>query len=543
MASAPQPDPGVHPVVCNALRVSLSAKEYKILHDYVRNSSSLQGKLPSPAKFEAITRSKNKYNEAAMRGSLRVFLASGALMKLVDFVIGRIQKNPALKKPRTSLLHSPNFRLSLSLSLMVLLHRLLHRFFIRLRSNLRTDEAQPFRERNPRVSKALTSRYAPAVGASLAGLALGICTQNQLRITVAIFAATRGLESVYNVMDEKGWLVNRPWWFGSWLLMPASLAQLVHAFVFDREATPKWFGNLILKYSPSYIHDRPDALPVQFSWPEKDEIVDSIASIAKLRWPTFVSPILHPATPNVLPSGLTSISPITGSAHPSIAHLSCALLHPSSPSCGTALIHHLLLSISALARLFTALTFARSLLNLKAWLNHPISAVNALSKQVITQTAVLSAAIGTTWGTVCLWNNILPRSILPTQRFYLSGALAGIPFAFLGNNNRSIFLYFFRQAVDSAWKAGVKRGLWNGWRGGEVWLFVVAWAVLGSSMDCRPNSVQGPSARKLLAWMRGEGFVDPIEKRRRRAATGPASGSGNGAETGVGAGIGTGSSA
>lgn len=125
------------------------------------------------------------------------------------------------------------------MSLMVLLHRLLHRFFIKLRINLRNDEAKPFRERNPRISKALTSRYAPAVGASLAGLSLGICTQNQLRMTVAIYTATRGLEAAYNVMDEKGWFENRPWWFGSWLLMPASLAQLFHAFVFDREATPK----------------------------------------------------------------------------------------------------------------------------------------------------------------------------------------------------------------------------------------------------------------------------------------------------------------
>ncbi|KAL4871924.1 hypothetical protein BDV12DRAFT_194061 [Aspergillus spectabilis] len=519
MAAASQPDPGVHLIVRNALRVSLSAKEYKILHDYLQNSPSLQSKLPSPARFETITRSKSKYNEAAVRASLRVFLASGALMKLVDFVIGRIQKGPAQKKPRTTLLRSPNFRLSLSLSLMVLLHRLLHRFFVRLRSNLRTDEAQPFRERNPRISKALTSRYAPAVGASLAGLTLGICTQNQLRMTVAIFAATRGLESVYNVMDEKGWLKNRPWWFGSWLLMPASLAQLFHAFVFDRETTPKWLGNVILKYSPSYFHGRPDTLPAQFPWPEKDEVVDSIASIAKLRWPAFVSPILHPATPNVLPSGLKSISPITGPAHPSIPHLSCALLHPSSPSCGTALTHHLLLSVSALARLFTMITLARSLLNLKAWLNHPISTVNGLSKQVITQTAVLSAALGSAWGSLCLWNAAFPRSVLPTQRFYLSGALAGVPFAFLGNNSRGLFLYFFRLAVDSAWKAGVKRGLWKGGRAGEVWLFVVAWAVLGSSLECRPNSVQGPAARKVLAWMRGEGFVDPIEKRRRRSST------------------------
>jgi hypothetical protein len=63
--------------------------------------------------------------------------------------------------------------------------------------------------------------------------------ESQLRITLAIYTATRGLEFLYNALEEKGWFANRPWWFGSWLLMPVSCAQLFHAFVFDREAVPK----------------------------------------------------------------------------------------------------------------------------------------------------------------------------------------------------------------------------------------------------------------------------------------------------------------
>lgn len=110
---------------------------------------------------------------------------------------------------------------------------------IRLRSNLRTDDARPFRERNPRVSSALTSAYAPAIGASLAGFALGIAPQEQLRLTATIYTATRSLEFLFNALDSKGWLDQRPWWFGSWLLMPVSCAQLFHAFVFDRETAPK----------------------------------------------------------------------------------------------------------------------------------------------------------------------------------------------------------------------------------------------------------------------------------------------------------------
>ncbi|KAL3435876.1 hypothetical protein BDV09DRAFT_62951 [Aspergillus tetrazonus] len=518
MPPAPQPDPGVNPVLRNALAISLSAKEYRALHDHVQLYPSIQSKLLTPARFEAITRSKNKYNEAAVRSALRVFLGSGVALKILKFIAGRISKVPVETKDRTSLLRSAIFRISAALSLMVLLHRLLHRFFVRLRANLRTDEAAPFRERNPRVSKALTSRYAPAVGASLAGLALGICTSDQLRMTLAIYTATRGLEAVYNVMDEKGWLKNKPRWFGSWLLMPVSLAQLFHAFVFDREAMPKWMAAAILKLSPTYIHARPATLPLVFAWPEREAIVDSLAVIAKLRWPAFVSPILHPASPNVLPTGLQFISPITGPAHPSIPNLSCALLHPSSPSCGTAFTHHLLTSVSALGRFFTLVAFARSALDVRGWLTQPITTINELSRHIIASTAVVAAAIGSAWGSLCLWNAVLPRSVFPTQRFYLSGALAGIPFAFLGKgkNSRNVCLYFFRTAVDSVWKAGVKRGLWKGWRGGELWLFVVAWATLGCVLEARPGALQGPGFRKLLAWTRGEGWTDPLEKRRRR---------------------------
>jgi len=131
-------------------------------------------------------------------------------------------------------------------------------------------------------------------------------------------------------------------------------------------------------------------------------------------------------------------------------------------------------------------------------------------------TAVLSAAVGSAWGSVCLLNSTLPRSTLPTKRFFVSGALGGLPFMFLGSS-RSIFMYFFRAGVDSAWKTGVKRGLWKGGRGGEVWLFVLSWAVIGSILEAHPSAVQGPSIRKYLAWLRGDGWVDPeVAKRKLR---------------------------
>jgi hypothetical protein len=137
------------------------------------------------------------------------------------------------------LILSPNLRRSISLSLILLLYRLLFRFFSRLRANLLTRNATPFRERNPRVAQSLTSRLAPAIGASLAGFALGVFPGDQLRISIAIYVATRAAEFAYNKFENDGWFRNKPWWWGSWMLMPVATGQLLHAFVFDRDCFPK----------------------------------------------------------------------------------------------------------------------------------------------------------------------------------------------------------------------------------------------------------------------------------------------------------------
>ena len=141
--------------------------------------------------------------------------------------------------PRRSLLSSPNFRLGLSLSSIMFFHRLFHRFFIRLRLHLLKENANQLRVRYPNLFRGLTSRIAPAVGASLAGFALGIYPTDQLRITVAIYMATRALEMLYNAFEKDGYLGRKSWWFGSWMLFPLAQGQLFHAFVFDRDCFPK----------------------------------------------------------------------------------------------------------------------------------------------------------------------------------------------------------------------------------------------------------------------------------------------------------------
>ncbi|OJJ46652.1 hypothetical protein ASPZODRAFT_16407 [Penicilliopsis zonata CBS 506.65] len=530
-SSSPSPSPSYTRA---ALRLIVSAQEYRLIHDRLlsRAPSSVLDHVPSPARFGALVhaKSKDKPLEAALRVSLRVFALSSAALRLVDLV----------KKPSKSN-RATNARLSLSLSLVLFLHRLLYRFLVKLRANLRADEARPFRERNPRVTRALTARSAPAVGASLAGLALVLCPQRDLRRTLAIYTGSRAAEFFYNVADEQGWLGTRPQWVGSWLLMPLACAQLFHALVFDRETTPKWLPALTLRLSPSYIHPRPEGYPVELPWPDQEGVLDSLATIAELKWPDFVSPILHPSTTQTLPAAVQSISPLTGSAHPSLASLSCALLHPALPSCSTAFLHHLLLTGPRLVRLLAVaaalVTVPRVLIKSLA-LPFPTS-VPKLAQRVLAFAATLSTTTGLAWASLCLWTSLLPRSSLATKRFFLSGALAGLPLGlfFRGSSYcRGMAMYLVRAALDSAWRVRDKhhhnkqlqspsrassrtRGL-----PGDVALVVAAWAVIGVILDTYPAAVRGSSLRKALVWMRGDGFKDPVkdkkDKRDKKKALG-----------------------
>jgi hypothetical protein len=155
---------------------------------------------------------------------------------------------PFSSKNRQPFYKSPTFRLSLSVSSILLLYRLLFRFMTRLRAQILDPSAVVFRNRNPKTSAALTSPFAPAVGASLAGLLLGIYPAQQLRVSIAIFALFRALEFGWNLCEEEGLIWGykaggrtkreRPWWFGSWMTQPFVFGQLLHAVVIDRECFP-----------------------------------------------------------------------------------------------------------------------------------------------------------------------------------------------------------------------------------------------------------------------------------------------------------------
>lgn len=83
------------PALRDVLRVCLSAKEYRFLHESViKRAPAVQNKFPSPSRYDVIARPKNRHSEAAIRSSLRVFVGSGIALKLADLLISRFQGAP-----------------------------------------------------------------------------------------------------------------------------------------------------------------------------------------------------------------------------------------------------------------------------------------------------------------------------------------------------------------------------------------------------------------------------------------------------------------
>lgn len=71
-------------------------------------------------------------------------------------------------------------------------------------------------------------------------------------------------------------------------------------------------------------------------------------------------------------------------------------------------------------------------------------------------------------------------------------------------SGRGNFLYMTRLSMDSVWKVGVKRGWWKSLKGGDVWLFVAALAVVNAVYTKDHDAIKGGVVRRVVAGLRGE---------------------------------------
>lgn len=486
-------------------RLVLSPREEQLLRSLLKQHLS-----DAPARDDAKQQvsTKDSYNAAAFRSASRVFITTSLSLKVIGSVLDRVtaRTQARLKRPqppRRQLVASKT-RLALSLSTLLLLHRVLFRVFSKLRLQLLHEKVRDIQQRYPRIYAALTSRLAPAIGASLSGLALGIYPSDQLRMTMGIYVASRALEIGYSALAEAGYMRRNP--FGSWVLFALAQGQLLHAFVFDRDCFPEAYGSFILQNTPEYIQRRPENLSSKVTWPNSNQITDAIAEIARLRWPPFVSPILHPKVANALPASINPVvAPITSRAHPMLQHLSCALIHPQEISCFMAYLRQILLSFPKIAKFFTMYYGAFSVLRIRAFIKMPVQELDKLAKKILKTTAAITGAIGASWGTICLFQWLLPRKFIPQFRFFLGGLIGG-SFQLLdpGPIGHGNSMYAARTSVDSLWKVGVKRRWWRPVKGGDVYLFVAALAVINVCFDLGRESVKKDRSMMLIKVLRGE---------------------------------------
>ncbi|OQN95412.1 hypothetical protein B0A48_18427 [Cryoendolithus antarcticus] len=340
----------------------------------------------------------------------------------------------------------------------------------------------------------------------LAGRRGVVAPPKPLRMTIAIYVFSRSLEFGYNALEEGRyiWTNGKPKWFGSWLIMPFACGQLLHAFVLDRDCFPESYGKFILQRSPEYIQLRPTGYPGNRPWPSTFDIVDALASLSDLKWPAFVSPILFPDLKAMLPPALAKVSSITSPAHPGIKHTSCAVLHPSDPSCTRTYFKYFTSAFPSVVKFFTLIYGAFALLAYKALLKDPLPFLNRLSARILRISVFITGAIGTSWGSICLFNHLLPRAFLPTQRWFLGGFLGGL-WAFVARQKeRGNFLYSLRVSIDSLWKVGRKRRWWKGVKNGDVLVFVASLALMNVVYEARAGAVKGAVVVKGMELMRGD---------------------------------------
>ncbi|KAI7598629.1 hypothetical protein KC343_g16324 [Hortaea werneckii] len=157
---------------------------------------------------------------------------------------------------------------------------------------------------------------------------------------------------------------------------------------------------------------------------------------------------------------------------------------------------------------------AFALLAYKSMLKAPMPFVNRLSERILRMSLFITGAIGTSWGSICLFSNYIPRNTLPTQRWFLGGFLGGL-WAFVARHHeRSNFLYSARLSIDSFYKVGKKRGWWRGLRNGDVMVFVASLALLNCVYEANAGAVKGAIVRKAVSSVRGEGWQDKCAAKR-----------------------------
>jgi hypothetical protein len=81
----------IDPILRNALRYTVSAREYQLLHQYLLSRApAVRRRAPPPRKYDAVVKGADDYNAAAIRASLRLAVLTFSGLKAWELIKGRL---------------------------------------------------------------------------------------------------------------------------------------------------------------------------------------------------------------------------------------------------------------------------------------------------------------------------------------------------------------------------------------------------------------------------------------------------------------------
>ncbi|KAK4054664.1 hypothetical protein OIO90_003476 [Microbotryomycetes sp. JL221] len=482
----------------------LTRKEYDRLS--AKLESSLHVQLPSTSLSSRANSHETRYETTVSRESIRVFALVYSVAALYDVLVNLIRK-----RGLSSTLRSAVSASALRLASFVASYSAVYRL-----SLPRLEQALP------RLSpKALSSpRLPPFVAAMLASPTMLLESRGQRRVTLALYALTRGLHVVVNVAQNKGLAPKeQKWWFGGHLIFALSNAQLLHSFVYDVNAFPAQYGNFILRYSKAYLPVKPASLSAGAPWPNPRQLVDAIEAASRDKWPAYSTPLLHGnnAYKSILSNEtLRHVLPVlTEKAHPAHERLSCAILHPEERRCWRVFERFVRGEFVGASKFFGALALVGMLTRWKKLLRQPEELIYNATLSTLSSSAFLSLSLGTAWGTICAFQHYIPNKLLPTKRFYIQGFLAGLWVSLVPAARRvDLGLYSMRIALQCAWDVAVSRNRVKNIPGGELLYLSFAMGVLMSCHDLNPALLKSRLVKASLRRLGGpsKGERDSVQR-------------------------------
>ncbi|CCF53788.1 uncharacterized protein UHO2_00878 [Ustilago hordei] len=450
-----------------------------------------------------------------------------------------LRKEPA-RKTLKAFISIKSLRSGAVLALFSALYRVLLTHLTRVRLNLLSKSWKQndldytlTRDRvKARLAKILNSAALVPFTASLAASAvLAAFPIPSLRRSMALWLSTKAIENLYVHLRQVksrsvAWV---PDWIGGAFFYALANGQLLWTFLFEPSCFPDSYGRVILARSTSYIPPRPDGLPSSIPWPAPRDIADAIATLStptatSAAYPAFKAPVLSALSPSKYPTTkYPLINPVLdyGPAHPAHSRLLCALLHPTEPSCSKNFLGFFAREWQASAKFVAIFTALTQLISYKKVSKDPETALFKFALAVVQGATVISGSIGTAWGLTCFFQRYLPRTVLPTKRYFLNGFLSSVFILAVPKARRAqLGSYVTRQSLDAGFGVAKSRGWWKPIPQEDTMLLAFGLATLTALYETRPKAVES-SIRKSIWLLFGNSATVDLEKQAQLNWTPP----------------------